>query len=691
MFMFFLFFFKLLNIAFSLIPFWNFKESSIDLLPEKKDGEKNSIKLSENQYWGSKQTSSYVHLILNKNFSRNGENIEIQNYISMLDNEGYKEIDWEIAEGYFFDNVGHFVCPKSKGKFFLNQYSNRNYNYIQPSDFSYNSNNKWELNCFKTCYIDNSYYMIEGFLGMNVESDKNFFAKMITTDLKYETNWMNKKIDDRLLDFLWPDETFEAQKFYMYSLTLKGNKICLHNFIIQIGGTTMESYSKDSIELGTKAEYAYAYFNHTNKTFYWMMANSIDDFESGYSTESLNLYINNINVQKESFKGKSPFRILNKDVRIKKLEMIRNTRFVYYELYYNNDESIIYRGIIDIELNSIIFHTNETFKEVIPLNFSLVAVTDETAYQICAIKNDGICVERCPSNKNTCLDTIKGNFCGRSCSCSKYGYTLLPNDICIEECRSDIYYINKQTKECGLCMDINDKKPFKFINKNECLDTKPYNTYFVYEKYKIIDYCSEGCKECEEFETCDKCEDGYKLTDDDLCEPINCYKTCETCSSFSDKENDQKCTKCKEGYYLFGNNCLKSCKDGFYKDDNNRNCSSCHENCKKCSKGPVESNENCDSCESGFYLINIVNFDRNCTANCPNGTFKNTKKNECLDEEEEEEDTLILWIYVIIIGFLLLIISICIYRKIFGNNKTDSELINDIATELQHNNRLIQE
>ena len=36
---------------------------------------------------------------------------------------------------------------------------------------------------------------------MNVESDKNFFSNLITTDLKYETNWMNKKIDDRLLDF----------------------------------------------------------------------------------------------------------------------------------------------------------------------------------------------------------------------------------------------------------------------------------------------------------------------------------------------------------------------------------------------------------------------------------------------------------------------------------------------------------
>ena len=148
---------------------------------------------------------------------------------------------------------------------------------------------------------------------------------------------------------------FDSQKFNIFALTLKNNGIYLCNIIIQIGGADISGYPGKYLFLGYKSEYSFAYFNHSSNTFYWALSNSTDEFESGYSTESLDLNSTNVNVHIINNKN-SPFRIFDKKASINKLQMIRNTRFVYYEIYYDNDQSIIYRGIIDIKLNSIIFH-----------------------------------------------------------------------------------------------------------------------------------------------------------------------------------------------------------------------------------------------------------------------------------------------------------------------------------------------
>ena len=688
MFIFFIFLFlNTKNIVLSLIPIWNLSPSSVKLLPGKNSEEYNFITLYDYFYQG---VQNKIHLNLTQVISKKDQNINTQNIVK-INSENYQYTNWKIVEGYFFESVGHFVCPKSKGQYFLNQYSSSKYSIIQPSSFdNSDENNEWEINCFQTVKVGDNEWMIEGFLNMKTEINYNLWAKKISelngNKNDNKANWLTIKIDDKLFDFLWPNQIYSSKKFNMFALTLKDKEIWLNDIIIKIDGSLSQE-SKNHLVLGYKSDYSFAYFNYSSKTFYWALANSTDEFECGYSIESLDIESNNVNVDKISY-NTSPFRILDKNAVIKKMEMIRNTRFVYYEINYNNEESGLYRGIIDIELNSIIFHTNETFIDFIPLNFSLVAITKDTAYQICAIKYDDKCVERCPNNLDIYLDTIEGNYCGRSNTCIDHGYLLLPKDICISECRKDYYYINTKKKECGLCMDIDPNKPFKIINKNECIEEKPNNTYYISEKYKILNYCPDNCKECENLEKCLVCEKGYKLNDNYICEPENCYKNCESCFGFSSNEKDQKCITCKKGFYLDGNNCEKKCKDGFYKDDVNRNCSICHENCQKCSNGPIGSNENCDSCKSNFYLINIENYDRNCTADCPNGTFKHTKINECLDIEEEEEKTLLLWIFIIIIGFFLMITIICIFRKISISNKITSDLIN---TDLKPRRNLIVE
>lgn len=454
---FFFIFVKIINISFSLIPIWNLKESSIDLLPERKEQEYSFITLYD-------ENKNSVHINLIKIISKDSQNINTKNNIK-IDTEDIRNTQWELVEGYFFYNVGHFICPKSRGTNYLNQYDYNNYNEIQPEDYNFGTDNEWELNCFPTVQVDGEKWIILGFLNMKTEVGFNFLGKKISglITVIQKTLWKYLNIDNKIFDFLWPDKLFDGQKFNIFALTLNNNEILLRNIIIQIGGNNIDKELKNYLLLGYKSEYSFAYFNYSNNKFYWALSNSTEEFESGYSTESLdleNLDSSNVNVKIINNKN-SPFRILDKKSSINKMQMIRNTRFLYYEIYYDNNNSTIYRGIIDIKLNSIIFHTNETIKELTPLNFSLVAITDETAYQICAIKHEGKCVETCPNNLNIYLDTIKGNHCGRSNSCSEYGYLLLPNEICIKQCRSDIYYINEKKKECELCMDIDEKKNIK--------------------------------------------------------------------------------------------------------------------------------------------------------------------------------------------------------------------------------------
>lgn len=91
--------------------------------------------------------------------------------------------------------------------------------------------------------------------------------------------------------------------------------------------------------------------------------------------------------------------------------MIRNTRFVYYEIENDENENEKYYGLIDIKLNQIIFNTNKTLKTFKPLNSnSMLAIIEKNAYQICAIKEGDKCVNNCFSGK-LFLDPINGNHC----------------------------------------------------------------------------------------------------------------------------------------------------------------------------------------------------------------------------------------------------------------------------------------
>ena len=70
------------------------------------------------------------------------------------------------------------------------------------------------------------------------------------------------------------------------------------------------------------------------------------------------------------------------------MKFILYTKYVYYTIYNNKTEEM-YHGVLDITLNKIIFNTNEDIDIFIPYSSnSMLAITKESAYRICFIKDN---------------------------------------------------------------------------------------------------------------------------------------------------------------------------------------------------------------------------------------------------------------------------------------------------------------
>ena len=679
-------FFELIFSSISFIPIWDLKSSSIDLTPENSEKE---ITIYEIRY------EDNLHARLTKKITTS---LNDQNYMLMKDGETDNEVDWDgIESAYYHSRIGHFVCPT--GKNFIHHYKNSLLYTIKPNQFNCDDCN-WELICYFQSNAND--WMFQGFL--NSDSTINLYGKILTEfdnngeEEKYK--WIKIDSVKGLLDFIWIFEIQSNEKYNMYALILEGNYIYLKKHVIQINSSGVYVQNEDPVQIliDSKSTYTHAYYDHSTNFFYWMTSNGTDNFRSGYSTQPI--YVtNNYDSISLVINEDTPFFFVN-DVTINKLDMIRNTRFVYYEILYNKSENITYRGIIDIELNHIIFNTNEKIKKYKPLTSnSMFVLTDSKAYQVCYVKDNNICIDRCPSGKKLVLST-EGNYCSDSCP-----YKSARNEsICFKRC--NITFFEEDNNKCGLCKDINSETPYKIINKTGCYTEQQNFTYIYSEKLKLLDYCPDHCIKCKSKDSCDSCEDGYKKVGNECREIVNCYITCKDCNQ-AGNANRHNCIKCQENFYFYNvsgeGNCLDNCPDQYYKGDN-KNCLKCHESCGKCEKGPEnedeEENQNCDSCDDATkFLIKAEGFKKNCVDKCPNGTIgiNDTQGNYCkLEEKEKGQDekrnnSFILNIYIIIFGVLLVLFSICIYIRVCRNKKTESEFIDEINSGLQNKNKLVED
>ena len=98
-------FLELISLSFNIIPLWNLKNSSVDLL----------LTSGSNTFIIYEKRQDDLHALLNKDIKKNNQVFNSQNYILMKEGEINQPTLWEdIHYSAFID--GHFICPK--GNFF---------------------------------------------------------------------------------------------------------------------------------------------------------------------------------------------------------------------------------------------------------------------------------------------------------------------------------------------------------------------------------------------------------------------------------------------------------------------------------------------------------------------------------------------------------------------------------------------
>ena len=491
----------------------------------------------------------------------------------------------------------------------------------------------------------------------------------------------------KILSFRWTT-TGSNNVYPMYAIISNQTHVAIEelDFIISTDkkvNTTIKRIGNNTLMEIPKQKFNAFLSRDSKNTQYFYISYDINNtnISSGYSVNygeitSYNKFTiaNNI---------KSPFEFFD-DVNIEEINFIPYSKYLYYKLY-NNNKNKYYYGFIDIELNKVIFNTDEPIKTFVPYSSnSMLAITSSSAYQICAIYDNGKCASSCSSKVYYDIDNY--NYCSNSYLCTHY--LLYPEEICIDYCDENYFYLDKNNY-CSLCKNFLPETPYKMINSKGCLDKKIENSFYVNEELLLI-----------------SCKDNYTYNATNKECEFNCYSTCETCSEKSFNSSEQKCLSCKNSLpYLYNGNCLDNCPNKTYNDNNKcfdchesclscdktgctncqdqyyinndtHTCEKCYDKCNNCSKGGDDKNNNCLSCKYDYYLVVGGEFANNCLLNCPENTVKDDKENICRYVEPDNSDSvsLLIWIFIIIILIILIIINIIFcYRHCRSKNKEDKE------------------
>ena len=508
----------LINLSFSIVPNWKFENSVTELI--------------------SATETQYDHVIYNQNgfklikrITKNGDNsISSQNLLSINGGE-YNSVNYEgIGSSYNTTNKqlnqDYLICPRGK----FHPYNPMTNEVFIPTEFEEGGN--WDLKCFthKLGYFYVAYFG---------NGQRNFYGtknKGGTWEHNYvRSAWFAEKLNE---DFVTTNGN--GNHYALLHISADGKWLKLTGAELVVSTTdNIDRPDVSQIDLfdfeikdNTKA-----YISSSDDSFYYMTYNQ-NEFYSGYSlTPTITDYSqvgDNDNPIPQIVKHLvSPLKFTD-NIEILQMDFILETKYIYYSLK-NSVTGEIYHGIIEITSNKVIFNTDEEIISLTPdKNKDLLIVTPTSVYTLCLYKdNSNNCVQTCASDL---VLNIEGNTCGVT-SPSNCDLKLMPDDICIESCDTSIYILDGN--QCGLCSDLDSSNEYKFINSDKCISSKPDNSEYVYEKYKIL-----------------KCSSGYKLNDGkDAC-ITNCYELCETCYDYSNNPDNQNCINCIEGYSINDKNCI---------------------------------------------------------------------------------------------------------------------------------------
>ena len=509
------------------IPVWNFNNQAIDLLAS-----------SDEHYYDiyQKKYDSLTVTLWKKIIKENDVFFYNKTYVAV--GEENKEVDFEDIESHYPNQLGVdiVVCPRGK----FHPYDFKSNSFIAPDD-KFEEKGDWDLSCynhkskhFLIFYLNNENYNFYSKCSVCSESRiKKFYFGNVIYDYQILENW--DAGSDENYDFKSPSLLKDGKlKLFGTTIIMKTND---HNCNRQ-----SPAGSKEASDV---KQYTQAYFDNDNKQYFrFFTYNDVTDFTSGYyyvKIDTSNYDSNNLKITSTNNNPDSPLSFTD-NVEIKEMKFIRGTKYVYYKIY-NKDKNNYYYGLIDIELNEVLYNFDEEITTFIPYITKadrgkygeMLAITPTSAYKICIVKSGNSCVNLCSTLKRD----IDGNKCQNNCEENKI--QLMPDNICIEKssCNLTIYILNSLQTICGLCSYFNpDGAKYRLIGAEGCLSSIPSNSEFYNENLYLL-----------------KCKTGYHL-DSNSCVPDTCYEKCETCSEVSTNEDDQKCTSCQSGYKLVSGNCI---------------------------------------------------------------------------------------------------------------------------------------
>ena len=279
-----------------------------------------------------------------------------------------------------------------------------------------------------------------------------------------------------------------------------------------------------------------AFFLENSDSFYYITYNETY-FESGYSSSTISSWVD-LTGFSYTHNSNSPFYFVD-NIEIKEVNLIHNSQYAYYEIY-NINTGKTYHGLIDIKLNKVLYNFEDEITTFIPYSTTeMLAITSDSAYKICIIKNsDNTCSSSC--SNSLILDPV-GNKCSTGCDEGKI--KLMPEEICIDSnlCDTNYYTKNDAGTECGLCSYFYPSgEKYKLLKTEGCMGSIPSNSEVYNSELYIY-----------------TCKTNYQLdTTNKQCIPESCYERCETCSEIGTTVEDQKCLTCKANYKLEGENCI---------------------------------------------------------------------------------------------------------------------------------------
>ncbi|CDW82377.1 neurohypophysial n-terminal domain containing protein [Stylonychia lemnae] len=217
-------------------------------------------------------------------------------------------------------------------------------------------------------------------------------------------------------------------------------------------------------------------------------------------------------------------------------------------------------------------------------------------------KGRSSCFNTCPAGSFLSQDYLKYYQCS---NCAAPCQRCNSRDTC-SSCAAPYIKVTSQFS------DIKEEDVQKILKKS-CVYNASYcpdGTFYSAQRDQCI-LCPRGCALCDKTGQCT----GY----------CNNQTRCQDCIS-----KPAQCIQCPEGFVLIqsGDNvsCRRSCQGpGIFYDEKSLSCQNCSQNCQSCN-----DSIGCNRCGEGYYKQIDGNGTVSCVANCLDGYYGNNQSRQCV-------------------------------------------------------------